>query len=163
MTNSNRNNTIAVTLELPPHELHQNARIHWRTRAKAVDAYRRICWAALNIELRKQGKSVCNRWPHCRADVTFVFHDRRRRDVTNYLAAMKSAWDGFEDAGLVEDDCVIWFGQVVGVIESGKSEVRIVLRNEAPPSSFIEKPKIVKVVTTEQSPPSPFSIHESRG
>jgi hypothetical protein len=118
---------ITVTLSLPPAELHQNSRRHWAAVSPVKAKYRHT---AKVLILALKGKDWP--WASCRADVRFVFPNNRRRDVSNFLAALKPAWDGFEDAGLIYDDRAVWFGKVYGVVEKGVSQVEITLRPEWP-------------------------------
>jgi Holliday junction resolvase RusA-like endonuclease len=119
---------ITVTLSLPPPELNQNSRKHWRQKSPIVAGYRKTA-GLLMLPMRCKDWP----WPKCRADVRFSFPDNRRRDVSNFLGALKPAWDGFEDAGMVVDDRDIWFGKVYGVVEKGVAQVEITLRLEWPP------------------------------
>ena len=99
---------IHITLPLPPKHLHQNARFHWRSRSSATAKYRKLA----ELAMVKHKAHYRDKWPACKVCCVFVFPDKRRRDVSNYLAAMKAVWDGLEDAGLYEDDRAVWFGSV---------------------------------------------------
>lgn len=83
-------------LPVPDRRLSPNARVHWRSRASLVKAYRlQACGSACASPMG---------WHEVTARLTFVFPDRRRRDHDNLNASMKAAWDGFTDAGLLLDD-----------------------------------------------------------
>ena len=100
----------AVSLDLPwpPADLNPNrARgLHWGARREASAVYRRECFVVAH-------QAILGRIRHSHnlplpapvsATVTFWMPDRRRRDLDNLLAAMKPAWDGLVDAGLLADD-----------------------------------------------------------
>lgn len=95
--------TVLVVLPLPHKILSPNAMTgSWRGRmgkAAAAKRYRALARA----EAEAQGVET-GPWERATVAVTF-FHDRkRRRDDVNFLAAMKPAYDGLVDAGLLEDD-----------------------------------------------------------
>jgi crossover junction endodeoxyribonuclease RusA len=91
---------FTIELPLPRRTLSPNARPHWRTKARAVKAYRTLAWA-LAVEAlggKRPG------WPRARARARFFFVDSRKRDGDNFLASLKSAFDGIADAGAVAND-----------------------------------------------------------
>ena len=100
----------AVSLDLPwpPAELNPNVRGHWAARREATALYRRECFVAakdaLNRAARIKAPMPLPLPAPVSATVTFWMPDRRRRDLDNLLAAMKPAWDGLVDAGLLADD-----------------------------------------------------------
>ena len=102
----------AVSLDLPwpPAELNPNrARgLHWGARREASALYRRDCFLItrdmMNRALRIKAPVPSPLPTPVSATVTFWMPDRRRRDLDNLLAAMKPAWDGLVDAGLLADD-----------------------------------------------------------
>jgi len=89
---------MTVTLPWPPRELFPNSRVHWGARARAAKAYRHACWA-----LAKEAGIVAPDSERIHLFVDFVPPDRRRRDVDNCVAAMKSGLDGLADALGVDD------------------------------------------------------------
>lgn len=92
---------LTVVLPLPLRALSPNSRVHWATKAKAVREYRGI---AKLIALEAIGRRIRPRWTCAKAFTRFFFADRRERDRDNLLAAMKSAYDGTADAGVVAND-----------------------------------------------------------
>ena len=102
----------AVSLDLPwpPADLNPNrARgLHWATRREATALYRRDCFVAakdmINRARRIKAPVPTPVPTPVSATVTFWMPNRRRRDLDNLLAAMKPAWDGLVDAGLLADD-----------------------------------------------------------
>lgn len=89
---------MKITLPMPPKALSPNARVHWRTKAKATKAYRNAAkWTASEDRPAKP-------WLQASAQATFYCKINRRRDGDNYLASLKSAFDGLRDAGVILDD-----------------------------------------------------------
>lgn len=81
----------------PPRELSPNARVHWRTLAKAKREYKEACgWAILHVSLAQLRPPVT-------AQVTFVVPDKRRRDTDNFLAMLKPLFDALVEF-VLEDD-----------------------------------------------------------
>ena len=100
----------AVSLDLPwpPADLNPNKRLYWAARREATALYRRDCFLItrdmMNRALRIKAPVPSPLPTPVTATVTFWMPDRRRRDLDNLLAAMKPAWDGLVDAGLLADD-----------------------------------------------------------
>lgn len=89
--------TVTIHLPLPPAALKPNARVHWRTKAKATKAYRETArWAAHAPHPLA--------WKAAEIQAHFHFKQDRRRDRDNLLASLKAAFDGLVDAGLLADD-----------------------------------------------------------
>lgn len=101
----------SVTLDLPwpPAALNPNRarRKHWSARREATALYRQECFVAAHqaiVAHIRRDSFPLPLPPPVTATVTFWMPDRRRRDLDNLLAAMKPAWDGLVDAGLLVDD-----------------------------------------------------------
>ena len=92
--------SIAIMLPMPATCLWPNRMGHWAKRSKAKKSQRS---AACALALPHRPRS---RQPIASGIIEFAFHwpDKRRRDMDNALAAMKSAIDGLKDAGIIEDD-----------------------------------------------------------
>ncbi len=82
----------------PPKELSPNARVHWRTLARAKREYKADCKIMAYIT----GTFPSAR-PPVTAQVTFVC-DARRRDADNHMAMLKPLWDALVEMGVLEDD-----------------------------------------------------------
>lgn len=103
-----------VTLDLPwpPADLNPNrARsLHWSARGTATRQYRWECKIRARAHITGWLRHVHHSLPPLplpvpvSATVTFHMPNRRRRDLDNLLAAMKPAWDGLVDAGVLADD-----------------------------------------------------------
>ena len=84
-----------VTLPWPPKELSPNQRLHWSKVARAKKKYRADC-AFVGAELQA---------PDGKLHAHFVFYPptRRRIDLDNLVARMKSGIDGLADVMKVDD------------------------------------------------------------
>jgi len=92
---------LKLVLPLPPKVLQPNrARgTHWGTRSRAVKKYRS------DAGLAAKALGDCGfPWPRVKVFLAFYFAENRKRDQDNFIAAMKSAFDGLADAGVVEND-----------------------------------------------------------
>jgi crossover junction endodeoxyribonuclease RusA len=88
-----------LTFPWPQRVLSPNARCHWAVKAKSAKAYRYECFVLASIGL--EGR-VDNGGP---IDVYLTFRppSKRRYDLDNALASLKSGLDGLADALKVND------------------------------------------------------------
>lgn len=94
---------LRVILPWPPSALSPNTRhAHWSGLAKAKRAYRAACHVEAMAAGWRKGVFAADDRLHVR--LTFVPPDRRRRDLDNLIAAMKSGLDGLADALGVDDN-----------------------------------------------------------
>ena len=100
---------IILNIPAPPRAVHPNARVHYFARARAVKRYRREV-AMIALGARAQASDLP--WQRVRADIRFCYPVRRRRDRDNAIAALKPAFDGLQDAGLIADDSGLEIGRV---------------------------------------------------
>jgi crossover junction endodeoxyribonuclease RusA len=89
---------VKIVMRLPSKALHPNARPHYFAKAKAARAYREI--AKLNALTVRSSTP----WTAATVQCTFFFATQRCRDGDNWLASMKSAFDGLADAHMVVND-----------------------------------------------------------
>lgn len=94
--------SITVVLPLPPGGLSPNSRPHWGKKARAVKQYRTDAGLACRAAMNAQG--VEGGWVAASVLPVFYHASRRRRDADNHGAALKAAYDGLVDAGLLVDD-----------------------------------------------------------
>lgn len=89
---------MEITLPWPPKELSPNARLHWAVLAKAKKAYRHAC----SVQAMAQGARQLDA---SGLDVAFTFYPptKRRIDIDNCIARMKSGIDGVADVLGVDD------------------------------------------------------------
>jgi Holliday junction resolvase RusA-like endonuclease len=85
----------SVVLRWPDAALSPNGRVHYMTRHRAVTKYRSLA-RYLGDGQKRLKKPVCAVLP--------LVATKRRRDLDNVLASLKSALDGLTDAGWWEDD-----------------------------------------------------------
>ena len=88
----------AVALDWIPKVLSPNARPHYMAKHKAVREYRATAFYRGRGQKRLQNPFVA---------VLPLVRTRRRRDIDNVLAGLKSALDGLSDAGWWSDDSAI--------------------------------------------------------
>lgn len=117
---------MKLVLDLPPAELSPNRRVHWAKKARAVKYYR-----AFAAVVARCAPNYRKGWE--RAEVRAVFHlpDARRRDPDNLMAAMKAAWDGFVDAGVLADDNGLILHPPVLAIDRAHPRVEVTLTEAA--------------------------------
>lgn len=102
--------TLTVELPLPSADLSSNARVHWGKRHKATRAQRYDAWyAACQAKYKAEwkGDSPITVDVEYRYDKTATGY--KARDIANALSALKAAFDGLVDAGIVPDDTRKWF------------------------------------------------------
>ena len=93
---------LRVILPWPPRALSPNSRPpHWAVLSKAKRAYRSACHYEALAAGWRMGTFAADDRLHVR--LMFVPPDRRRRDMDNLIAAMKSGLDGLADALGVDD------------------------------------------------------------
>ena len=94
---------LHLTLPLPPAALSPNARVHWRTFAKAKRLHRSSAKLACMAAGVRHGKDG---WPVDRATIqaTFYHATARKQDPDNLIAMMISATNGLIDGGVLTDD-----------------------------------------------------------
>lgn len=95
--------TLRITLPLPPRALSPNSRVHWGTRSRAVKSYGELAWCATKAAMHGYRRGVGG-WDGGSIRVRAFFRTRRRPDPDNLCASLKSAVDGIVSAGLFTDD-----------------------------------------------------------
>jgi crossover junction endodeoxyribonuclease RusA len=94
-----------IALPWPTSALSQNSRFHWRVRASQTKA------ARLGAHLACLAAGLRNpSWDGARLTFAFSPPDRRRRDASNVIGALKAAVDGISDAIGVDDSRfrIVW-------------------------------------------------------
>ena len=88
-----------ITLDWPPTELRPNARVHFRAKAAVAKLYRETAYyrgEKHDLPLPEAGIEYA-------AVIKFYPPDKRRRDLDNMLASIKSGVDGLADALGIND------------------------------------------------------------
>jgi crossover junction endodeoxyribonuclease RusA len=95
--------SITITVSLPSPKVSQNARCHWRVKAEATKEQRSEAMNAC-VELlfgRKQ-------WRRATVKIRAFFKTKRHPDPMNFIGSLKAAFDGIQDAGIIQDDSQLW-------------------------------------------------------
>ena len=97
--------TLRYEFSWPPSELNPNARVHWRTLAKAKAQYKEHCgWLIVEPRHFPDARRHYPLSPPVTAQVTFVVADKRRRDTDNFLSMLKPCFDALVEMGVLVDD-----------------------------------------------------------
>ena len=94
---------VRLRLPLPPKELSPNARIHWAQKARAAADYR-LAAKVEGLNAKRASGLVVPLVTPVSMGLLFILKDKRRHDLDNLLASIKSGLDGLVDAGLLADD-----------------------------------------------------------
>jgi crossover junction endodeoxyribonuclease RusA len=93
-------NQITITLPMPHKHLSPNSRCHWAQKSTAKKAQRSLSALSIIAALKFERPL----WSSADVAITVTAPDKRRRDRDNLLSALKGAFDGAQDAGLISDD-----------------------------------------------------------
>ena len=150
---------IVITLPLPSRTLNPNGRKHWAVKARAVKEYRlAACNAA--TEAANWNRPL---WEKAAVQATFYFRDKRKRDESNFNAALKSAIDGLQDAGIVVDDSGITL--LPAVLKADKENPRVVIhvtKIHTAPSLTAAPHTVTRRICSKCGLPMSRSIHPTR-
>jgi Holliday junction resolvase RusA-like endonuclease len=97
-------NNLTITIpQLPSASLKPGFRGGWWLirKAKVNDTEMAYVYALIAYRERKKFSIPLKK---VKADVTFVFREKRRRDLDNWIGRLKGFWDGIVQAGIIEDD-----------------------------------------------------------
>ena len=117
--------SLKIWISIPPRELSPNARVHWAQKSRAVARYRNEAFLSALEAMGRDKKGFP--WPGAILVAEFHFLTKRKRDRDNLAASLKSAIDGFADAGIVKDDNTIRIAGVLVVVGSRRPGVEIEL------------------------------------
>lgn len=119
-----------IILDLPPVELSPNSRCYWAKKAKRVREYREhakeaAMYAAHRHDLKE---------PFVVPVVQIAYYNARKTkpDADNILASMKSAFDGFTDAGVWKDDRFCFYFPVRRECDRKNPRVEVVITEKLP-------------------------------
>jgi hypothetical protein len=96
--------SLTITIPLPPKEVRNNWRGHWAKKAGAVKQYRLLARFRATTAMG----STKPMWKKASVKVTAYFPTARHLDPTNLIDALKPAFDGLQDAGVIENDKELW-------------------------------------------------------
>lgn len=118
--------SLTITIPLPPKEVRNNWRGHWARKAGAVKQYR--------FEAQFQAIQAMGRpapfWKKAKVHITAYFPTARHLDPTNLIDALKPAFDGLEDAGVIVNDKELWPERPVIVTKDANPRVVLVVTEE---------------------------------
>lgn len=122
--------SIEITLDLPNSGLSPNARKHWRVKSKLVKEYRIHACEQAMAAAYDQGIGEPFRHPV----VLMKYWNSRnvRPDGDNIIASMKSAMDGFEDAGMFLNDNFCFYFPVWRLVDKSNPRVEVTIFPEIP-------------------------------
>ncbi len=118
--------SLTITIPLPPKEVRNNARVHWAKKARAVRAYR--MQSKLASKQAHGGKYPL--WQKAKVHITAYFPTARHLDPTNLIDALKPAFDGLQDAGVIENDKELWPERPVIVTRDSNPRVELTVTEE---------------------------------
>ena len=117
--------SLTITIPLPPKEVRNNARVHWTKKARAVKQYRyEAYWAA------REAMGIVLNWKKAKVHITAYFPTARHLDPTNLIDALKPAFDGLEDAGVIVNDKNLWPERPVIVTKDKRPRVELTITQE---------------------------------
>lgn len=121
---------MLITLPLPPKELSPNARPHHMAKAKKKREYRQLAAVLATNEL----DSSCP-WKSATVRIRWYHKTMRFPDKDNALGWLKCAWDGLEDAGVVENDRDMTYLPVEMAKDKNNPRVEIEVQEDGPHTS----------------------------
>jgi crossover junction endodeoxyribonuclease RusA len=122
--------TLVVTVSIPPRVLSPNARCHWAVRMKATRKLRVESWAACQVAMHERGMSE-GEWEEAACQVLWFAKTERRRDRDNCLATLKPVFDGLVDGGLLKDDVGITHLPMIIDVDPKNPRVELHLKRTA--------------------------------
>ena len=114
-----------IVLPHPPLPLRNNSRPHWRVKAQAVKAYRKLAQMRAIEALAMRNPPM---WEKATVLVTWRSKTAQHPDPVNILDSLKAAFDGLEDAGIILNDKGLWPERPI--IETKASWPEVVLQVE---------------------------------
>lgn len=119
--------TLTIVLDLPPDEIHPNARKHWSKRVDPVATSRLYAKLHAINSMNRLGWMQAPRWTEAETRTTFYFSTKRRRDRDNCGAWLKPYWDGIADAGVIANDSGFIHHPPTLLIDKDRPRVEIVI------------------------------------
>jgi len=123
---------LRITLPFPSRTLSPNGRSHWRTKAKAVKAYRkRAADEAMVAAYENRAARRSMPWSKATISVTCYHKTARHMDEDNIVASLKPAFDGLVSAGILTDDRDVTVLPPVRLTDRENPRVELVIRKGA--------------------------------
>lgn len=121
-------NTYTVTLPLPPRVLHPNYTVGSKGGRMAKSTATKKYRSAAGLMMSAQWAGPGPKWKAASVQCVFYFPTKRRRDRDGMLSSMKAAFDGFADAGLVENDADFTYLPVRAMHDKAKPRVEVTVQ-----------------------------------
>jgi Holliday junction resolvase RusA-like endonuclease len=118
---------LTITLPLPHKVLSPNSKPNRFVLARYRKSYRRTAWLMAMDTINRAGFREPPRMAAVFVELRFFFKVERRHDADNLIGSMKSAMDGFTDAGVWTDDSVAKPLPPVVAIDKGNPRVEVVI------------------------------------
>ncbi len=115
---------LRIGLPMPSAILSPNGRSHWAVKNRAAQAQKALAVVAANLAQRGKKRN----WVCAQVVIKFYCKDKRRRDVDNYLARLKSAFDGLQIAGVITDDSGFAYGPITFEVDKTNERVELEIR-----------------------------------
>jgi Holliday junction resolvase RusA-like endonuclease len=117
---------IRLTLSLPDPYLFHNKKAHWGKKLRLAKRQKGdAALVALNF-FNSNGLEP-PRWKEATIDIRVFKRSGRAIDRDNFLNAMKSAWDGLEKAGVVENDSGFWHMPPIFEVDAKNPRVELII------------------------------------
>lgn len=123
-------NEIRLVVSFPDPLLFPNRTAHWSKKAKLARIQKSEAALVAICEMNQNGASP-PRWKEADVYITAYRRSRRTIDRDNFMNAMKRAWDGFEQAGIIENDAGFHYHPVVWEVDAKKPRVEILIVRKA--------------------------------
>jgi hypothetical protein len=118
--------SIKIVLPLPVKVLQPNCTVGSfggrMMKAAAIKRYRRLTCEAVQGERVESGP-----WEYMEVEANFFFATRRERDPDNAIGALKAAYDGIVDSGLVPKDDIEHMKRMPPIFDIDKEHPRVEL------------------------------------
>ncbi len=122
--------SLTITIPLPPKEVRNNARVHWAKKAAAVKVCRTETRLIAVRAIASNEMSDNLPWKKASVKVTAYFPTARHLDPSNLIDSLKPAFDGLQDAGVIENDKELWPERPVIVTRDANPRVELVITEE---------------------------------
>lgn len=122
-------NEIRLVVSFPDPMLFPNRPGHWSKKSKLASVQKSEAALVALSELNRLGVDA-PRWQEADVYITAFKRSRRTIDRDNFMNAMKRAWDGFEKAGVIENDSGFHYHSVQWEVDPKNPRVEILIRRK---------------------------------
>lgn len=122
--------SLTITLPLPPKEVSQNARCHWRKKGP-ITKKQRIDALLCAVYVVNRSVLVSPRWKKASVKIRAHFPTKRHPDPMNFIGSLKASFDGLEDAGIIENDRGLWPERPEFFTDAKNPRVELTITEEA--------------------------------